>query len=84
MSREEYAAHHLASDLAFAGAIKSELIDRQIESAGDVAWVLSRTRTMGRFRDRDVDVDGVETMVLRRANGGWHVVHIHWSSRARR
>jgi ketosteroid isomerase-like protein len=83
MSREEYAAHHLDSDLAFLAATKHDVLDRQVQSAGETAWVLSRTRTTGRFRDRPIDVDGVETMVLRRLNGDWRIVHIHWSSHAR-
>lgn len=84
MSRDEYASHHLESDMAFVGATKTEVIDRQAQAAGDAAWVLSRTHTTGQFRDRAVDVDGVETMVLRRVSGEWRIVHIHWSSNARK
>ena len=84
MSREEYASHHLESDMAFVGATKSEVVDRQAHSASDTAWVLSRTRTTGQFRDRPIDSDGVETMVLQRDAGQWRIVHIHWSSYARK
>ena len=84
MSREEYASHHLESDMAFVGATKTEVVDRQAQSAGDTAWVLSRTRTTGQFRDRPIDADGVETMVLQRDGGQWRIVHIHWSSLARK
>lgn len=84
MSREEYASHHLESDMAFAGATKTEVVDRQARSAGDTAWVLSRTRTTGQFRDRPVDVDGVETMILQRDAGHWRIVHIHWSTHDRK
>lgn len=84
MSREEYASHHLDADMQFVRAVTSEVVDRQEHSAADAAWVLSRTHTAGRFRDRDVDVDGVETMVLRRGQAGWRIVHVHWSSQSRK
>jgi ketosteroid isomerase-like protein len=83
MSREEYASHHLESDMAFMGAMRTEVADRQAQSVGDTAWVLSRTRTTGELRDRPVDADGVETMILQRDGGQWRIVHIHWSSHAR-
>jgi ketosteroid isomerase-like protein len=84
MSRDEYAGHHLGGDMEFVGAVKTEVLDRQAHSEGDVAWVLTRARTTGQFRERDLDVDGVETMVLRRAGGQWRIVHVHWSSAARK
>lgn len=84
MSRDEYAGHHLGGDMEFVSAVETDVIDRQAHSEGDAAWVLTRTRTTGRFRDRDVDVDGVETMVLRRTGGQWRIVHVHWSSHARK
>jgi ketosteroid isomerase-like protein len=84
MSRDEYASHHLESDMEFTRAVKTEVLARHAHSAGDAAWVLSLTRTTGRFRERDVDADGVETMVLRRVSGQWRIVHVHWSSHARK
>jgi ketosteroid isomerase-like protein len=84
MSREEYAGHHLGGDMEFVRAVKTEVTDRQRHTEGDVAWVLTRTHTSGRVRDRDIDVDGVETMVLRRSGEQWRIVHVHWSSHARR
>jgi ketosteroid isomerase-like protein len=83
MSREEYASHHLQSDLEFERAVATEVLDRQTHSAGDAAWVLTRTRTTGEFRGRELDVEGVETMLLRRVNGRWSILHVHWSSRSR-
>ena len=80
-SRDEYAAHHLPSDIEFAKATKTTVLDRTHHTSGDIAWVLSRTRTTGRFRDREVDLVGVETVLLRLLDHRWTIVHIHWSSR---
>lgn len=80
-SRDEYASHHLGADMEFSAATERTVDKRWIEQRGEVAWVLSSTRTRGRFRDRDIDVRGVETMLLTHIDGQWRIAHIHWSSR---
>lgn len=80
LSREEYASHHLGDDMEFAQATKEEVVDRQSGEAGDAAWVLTRSRTAGTFREKKVDLRGTETMLLRKTPDGWKIVHIHWSS----
>ncbi len=80
MSRDEYASHHLDADMQFSRAVSSEIVHRESYESGDAAWVLTRTHTKGRFRGRDIDANGVETMVLRRDDGHWRIVHVHWSS----
>ncbi len=82
-SREEYASHHLGADMQFSAATSRRVTTRQAGGGGDSAWVLTRSETTGRFRDRDIDALGVETMVLERGDDGWRIVHIHWSSRTR-
>lgn len=80
LSREEYVSHHLGADMEFAKATKVEVVDRQAGETGDAAWVLTRSRTSGTFKDRQVDLRGTETMLLRKTPDGWKIVHIHWSS----
>ncbi len=79
MSRDEYASHHLGGDMRFAGATQRETIDQRYEIVGDMAFVLTQSRTTGSFSGRQIDSTGVETMVLRRVGGRWLIVHIHWS-----
>lgn len=83
MSRDEYAHHHLAGDMEFSAAVTTEVTDRRSTVDGDVAWVTSRTRTRGTFREREIDLVGTETMVLRRGDDGWKIVHVHWSSHSK-
>ena len=80
-SRDEYASHHLGADAEFAGATRREILDQQQGGDGEVAWVLTRSKTTGKFRDREIDSYGVETMILKKAPDGWRIAHIHWSSR---
>lgn len=49
----------------------------------DAAWVLTRSETSGTFRGKEIDLLGAESVLLRRGEHGWRIVHIHWSSRPR-
>jgi ketosteroid isomerase-like protein len=50
--------------------------------SGDVAWVVSTSRTTGTYRERQINSAGAELMVLSRTPEGWRIRAIHWSSRA--
>lgn len=80
----EYRAHHLAADIAFARAVPSERQIHAVTVVGPVAWLAATSRTRGTYRDRAIDSDGAELMVLARTPDGWRIRAIHWSSRARR
>ena len=80
-SRDEYRSHHLPADMEFAQAVTREVTSQQSGSGGEVAWVLTESRTVGTFRERPVHSRGVETMLLLRTLEGWRIAHIHWSSR---
>lgn len=82
LSRDEYASHHLAGDIEFLAATATERMDRRSGASGDLVWLLTRTKTSGAFRDKEVSVRGVETALLSRGEDGWRIVHLHWSSRA--
>ena len=77
---EEYAAHHLAADIAFSQATSREILEQSDRTVENVAWVMIRSRTTGSFKDREIDSKGVETVVLQHVKDGWRIAHIHWSS----
>lgn len=81
--RAEYFSHHLPADMAFAGAVQGERRVVAVEVRGDVAWVASTSRRVGTFRDRPVDLQGAELIVLIREAEIWRISAIHWSSRSR-
>lgn len=80
-SLSEYASHHMSSDMAFMAAVKSEPISRKVIEAGNTAIVLTRYRVQGTFQQQDVNVTTAETLVMRKLEGQWKIVHVHWSSR---
>lgn len=83
-SREEYRAHHLPADIAFAAVVKGTRSPLAVAVRGDVAWITSTSTATGTFRGRAVSSAGAELMVLTRAAEGWRISAIHWSSHARR
>ncbi len=79
-SKAEYASHHLEADMAFSKGVKQVVSARSAQASGDVAWVLSQGDTTGTHKDKTIDSASTETMMLRRNDGQWKIVHIHWSS----
>lgn len=80
-SKAEYASHHLASDMEFSQAVKSETNDVAVVDEGNLAYVISQGTTKGEFKGKPVDTINLETMVLSQVDGSWKIVHIHWSLR---
>jgi ketosteroid isomerase-like protein len=80
-SKAEYASHHAGADAAYAAAVPSKLMQRSGVADGGLAWIASESRATGTYKDKPVDRITTETMILRKTAEGWHIVHIHWSSR---
>jgi len=83
-TREDYRAHHLPADIAFARAVKGERAPLRVTVRGDAAWATGTSTTVGEYRGRPVNSSGAELVVLTRTPQGWRIAAIHWSSRARR
>jgi ketosteroid isomerase-like protein len=80
-SRDEYAKHHLDSDIEFSKATKRKVTQHSEHVEGNTATVLQETTTSGTFKGRSADAIGLETAILERDGGNWVIVHLHWSSR---
>ena len=81
-SRDEYEKGHLASDIEFAQAVPATRENVVARQEGSVAWVTSSSRVSGSFKGRDVKSAGAELIVLSKAEDGWRIRAIHWSSHA--
>ncbi len=79
--RADYLGHHLPADIAFAKAVPSTRVVRQVTVVGDAAWIVGTSSTSGTFEGRAVRSEGAELMVLRRVGGRWRIAAVHWSSR---
>lgn len=80
-SRDEYASHHLASDIEFSKSTTRKVTGQREHVDGAHATVLQETTTSGAFKGKPVDLVGVETAMLEKNGDGWLIVHVHWSSR---
>jgi ketosteroid isomerase-like protein len=83
-TREQYENGHLASDIEFAKAVPTAPGALIVRQEGDVAWTSAVSRSAGTFRDREVDTENAELMVLARKEGRWQIRAVHWSGHAHR
>jgi ketosteroid isomerase-like protein len=81
-SRDEYAAHHLQSDMDFLKASRAIPQTRTSRINGDTATVNSTTRIIGNSDGKPLDLISSETATLEKTAEGWRIVKIVWSSAA--
>ncbi len=81
-SRDEYAGHHLGSDMAFLKNMTDTLINRELLQLDNRAVILSTGLTQGTFRGEDIKLSTAETAILEKRGNRWIITHLHWSSRA--
>nr|WP_196139649.1 nuclear transport factor 2 family protein [Aliikangiella sp. G2MR2-5] len=79
-SSNEYAHHHMQSDMAFSAAVPSKTLEHQVKVLGDTAISTSRSHRKGEYKERSINSSGMETMVLKKTTKGWKIIHIHWSN----
>ena len=79
-SAEEYAGHHMPADMAFTAAVEFALKKRDVIAGDGLATVISESQIHGDYKGEKIHSRMMETMVLRRIDGRWRIVHIHWSS----
>lgn len=79
-SAEEYAGHHLKADIAFLMKMTVTLVEHQVRVSENMAVSMSRSRLIGKYNDKDIDINTMETIALRKVNKQWKIVHIHWSN----
>ena len=83
-SAAEYLGGHAKSDAEFLKSAKHQPGHRIARASENLAWVASDNDMVTQQDGKPVTIASAETMVLRRTGGGWKIVHIHWSSRARK
>ena len=78
-SGDQYANHHMKSDMAFMQQMKITRLEHQVKVIGNAAVSMSRSKIQGRYKNKDIDFNSMETMMLTKNDGRWRIVHIHWS-----
>jgi ketosteroid isomerase-like protein len=82
-NRAQYLAHHLAADIEFAKAVRSDRTVVSYTRQGKVAWLVSTSTATGKFNGRDINSVGAELMILSQSQKGWQIRAVQWSSTRR-
>lgn len=80
-SRRDYSSAHLSDDIRAETHQARVLLSRKNGGSEALQWVLSEYR-LSPDNDPKGDLPTVietETMVLRRVQDSWRIIHIHWS-----
>lgn len=80
-SREEYLSYHMKDDMAFLANAQVQVIERKHGTNDDLAWVATRSRITGKYKNEAFDLHSTKTLVLKREPSAWRIVHVQWSSR---
>ena len=78
-SAGEYAAHHMAADMAYLANMQVTTLENQVSINGETAISIARSHTKGTYKGKERDHQGMETIVLQLQGGQWKIKHIHWS-----
>lgn len=79
-TRAQYAAHHLAADMAFAKATTSTSSNTVVDCENTLCVIHQQSETRGSYKGKVIDSKGTETAVLRLSPQGWRISHLHWSN----
>lgn len=82
----DYRDNHLGPELKEFQSLQFALsnVTPHVLADGKTAYVTAEYSLKARFKDRDVDTGGLETLILvKGSDGGWKIRHSHTSSRRR-
>lgn len=83
-SAAEYLGGHAKGDAEFLKGSHHVLLRRTARTSGGLAWVASESDLHAQKDGKPVTYASTETMVLQSGKDGWKIVHIHWSSHAKK
>lgn len=77
----DYRDHHLAPELEAFGNFSYRWFAIEPVVDGDVSWASFRYELSAEVEAGPIKAEGRGTIVLRRSDGSWRVVHLHTSGR---
>lgn len=80
-SRSDYMSGHMKSDMAFLPNVTSETLDRKVSRQGDLAWVITHSRTTGTYRGECIDQASREMLVMKHDGHDWRITLVHWGDK---
>jgi ketosteroid isomerase-like protein len=83
-SAAEYLGGHAKGDAEFLKGAHHALTRRTARAEGQLTWVASESELHAEKDGKPATYVSTETMLLRSGEDGWKIVHVHWSSRAKK
>jgi hypothetical protein len=83
-SAAEYLGGHAIGDAAFLKGVHVQLMSRTARANSDMAWVGSVSELHTKKDGKMITILSTESVVLKRTDKTWKIVHIHWSSRTKK
>jgi ketosteroid isomerase-like protein len=83
-SRDEYLGGHAKHDAAFLKDADVQVMRRTARAEGSLAWVATESELHATDKGQPLILLSTETMVVKKIDAGWRIVHIHWSSQPKR
>jgi ketosteroid isomerase-like protein len=71
--------NHLKPEILESQDLRLDFSDVRVTSGADLALVTRQYRIRGKLGGKLIDATGNETMVWRKIEGNWKIVHIHYS-----
>lgn len=78
-SAQQYAAHHMQADMQYLATINTQLLEHSVTANNNLAYSFAISQVTGRYKEKDLNYQSLESIVLRFTNNEWKIVHIHWS-----
>lgn len=78
-SADDYANHHMLADMKYLADIDIEILEHEVSVLGNIAYSTSRTKLTGDVKGKQINSEGMESMILQKIESKWKIVHIHWS-----
>ncbi|MEO8505080.1 MAG: nuclear transport factor 2 family protein [Acidobacteriota bacterium] len=75
----DYRDKHLKAELANMQVATYELSDFRVMTSGDMAFATLHYRIVANYRGVGLRANGLKTVVLRKRDGRWRIVHTHTS-----
>jgi len=79
-SANQYASHHMKADMKFQKELTIKTLEHHVQIVGDLAYSTRRSTMKGKFEGKKINLDIMESIVLKKSNSGWLITHIHWSN----
>ena len=80
-TKVEYMGGHMLSDMKFLTDMTSETISQESGQAGDRAWSVTHSRSVGTYGGKEYDLTSREFLLMRREGGKWKIAMIEWADK---